>query len=221
MEGIGMKNNIIQSIIFDIKKEIAKKGKASLFVSGGSTPVALFKKLSKTNLAWEKVTISLCDERCVNPKDKNSNANLVKKYLLQHYAKKAKFIPLYLPKMQINHMVKKQANILKSLQPFDMVILGMGDDGHTASLFPNNKKLKEAYAKNNKSILITILPDTAPFKRISLTKNAILSAKNIYLHTKGEKKQNLYNQIIKCNDTYQYPILSILQSDKKIKVFNE
>jgi 6-phosphogluconolactonase len=216
----GMKNNIVNSLIFDLRKIINQKARATLVVSGGSTPVMLFKKLSCTNLAWEKVTITLSDERCVNPKSKHSNANLVKKYLLKYYAKKAKFIPLYLHKTTINRNIKQTTLQLKKLYPFDIIVLGMGEDGHTASLFPNNPKLPLAYSTKNCDILIDITPSTAPFKRISLTKKAIIDTKKIYLYTIGQNKKDIFNNIIKQNDIFTYPVLSILQSDKKVKVFN-
>lgn len=224
MEECGMKNNIYKTILFNLKKAIIKNKKATLVVSGGSTPIELFKKLSQSKLPWDKITITLSDERCVKHTSKNSNENLVKKYLLQHYAKKANFIPFYQDNKSTNLSLLKLSQKLQLLSPFDIIILGMGEDGHTASLFPNNKQLTKAYNKKNKLLCINITPKNAPFNRISLCKKAIITSKNIYIHMIGEKKQNILSSIQKSEDIYTYPILAILKNTsahKKIKVFTK
>lgn len=216
MEGCGMKiNKLKKSIIKDLQKALVKKDTATLVLSGGSTPKQLFTLLSKTNIAWGKVTILLCDERCVNTNHKDSNEKLVKTYLLKNYAKKAKFFPLYENNKQINSLIKQKSLQLKSFKKFDVVILGMGDDGHTASLFPNNKKLVSAYT--TKKACIHITPLIAPYERISLTKKALLNSHHIYLHTNGEEKKEVLQKAKKDGNIYTYPILNFL--DTTIKVY--
>ena len=216
MVGCGMKSkDLKRAIIKDLQKALVQNKKATLVVSGGSTPKSLFQSLRFYNLPWEKITITLCDERCVDPRSNDSNGKLVKKYLLKYRAKKGNFLPLYKPKQKINYQLKQKSKILKSLQKFDVVILGMGDDGHTASLFPNNPKL--SYSFSTKKSLVAIKPDTAPYLRISLTKKALCNTNNIYLHTSGKKKKDVLQKAIKDGNSYNYPILEFL--NHKLKVY--
>ncbi len=205
-----------QSIIDQLQEAIDKKGKASLLVSGGSTPKPLFKKLSATSLAWEKVIVGLCDERWIPISDENSNEHLVKNYLLQGQASKATFIGMYNEELDVQTAEKWCSQKMKeTLFPFDVLVLGMGNDAHTASLFPDNVKLEKAFDLDNEDLCIAIEPSTAPYMRMSLTRSAILSAKNIYLHFEGEEKLAVYGDVITGDDMYKMPIRSILNQDTK------
>ena len=209
------------SILANLQKAINEKGKASLLVSGGSTPKPLFEKLSKTPFAWEKVSVGLCDERWVDTFREESNEHLVKKYLLQKGAAKARFIGMYEKGKDIYTAQKScSLKMQEMLSPFDVIILGMGSDGHTASLFPENEKLEEAFDLKNQNFCIAIEPMTAPFSRMSLTLRAILSAKHIYIHFEGEEKMAVYKEAIAGEDIYTMPIRSVLNQDiKSVEVF--
>ncbi|MDX1808993.1 MAG: 6-phosphogluconolactonase [Sulfurospirillaceae bacterium] len=211
-----LSNNIAR----DLKDAIKRNGQATLMVSGGNTPKPLFEILSRANILWEKVTIGLCDERWVNPTHKDSNEKMVREYLLKHKAKTAKFIGMY-EDIPINEAVDLCSQKIKAeLFPFDVIILGLGSDAHTASLFPNNEKLRDAYTQNLENLCIAIKPQTAPHLRMSLTKLAILSAKNIYLHFEGKTKTAVFQKALSTNDEYNMPILAILnQEEKDIKVY--
>ncbi len=203
-----------QSISEQLQDAIDTHGKASLIVSGGSTPKPLFEKLRLSNIEWEKVSIGLCDERWVSPSDDDSNEKLVKTHLLQDRASKAKFVGMFIDNVQAeNAELECTKKIKETLFPFTVVILGMGGDAHTASLFPNNKKLKEAYDLENEELCISIEPQTAPHMRMSLTRSAILSAKHLYLHFEGKKKLAVYNEALNSKDMYQTPISAILNQD--------
>jgi 6-phosphogluconolactonase len=203
-------------IIQNLQKAIQETGKASLLVSGGSTPKPLFEKLSSYDIAWENVQIALCDERWLDNKHKDSNEKLVRDSLMKNYAIKAKFISMY----QENTLIEEAQEICsaiykKELFPIDVLILGMGSDGHTASLFPNNIKLKEAL-ETNERICICMQPSDAPYDRMSLTKNAILGANNLYLHFEGEEKKAIYKKVIEGASSVDMPIASILNHNNKI-----
>jgi len=230
MEGVGTMSRILhtfpkqnelvemlsKSIVMKLKSGIQKKGKASLIVSGGSTPIALFKTLRDMTLEWEKVSIGLCDERWVPSMHHDSNENLVKTHLLQGKAKKAKFIGMYNNDLEIHKAEKSCTHYINdTLFPFDVVVLGMGKDAHTASLFPDNKKLEQAFNLNNEALCIAIEPVSAPYKRMSLTLWAILSADNIYLHFEGEEKIAVYGKAITGEDIYEMPIRAVLNQDMK------
>ncbi len=208
-------NELSKNIINNLVEAIKINGKASLLVSGGSTPKPLFKKLSTINIAWEKVTIALCDERWVNNNHKDSNERFVKEFLLIEFAKKAKFVSMYQDDVEIEKAQIICSDIYKNeLFPFDVTILGMGSDGHTASLFPNNIKLEESFNDETK-LCICMQPDNAPHKRMSLTKNAILSSNNIYLHFEGEEKKAVYKKVLDGIDKNEMPIASIINQNKK------
>jgi 6-phosphogluconolactonase len=228
MVAVGMKSNIhlhrfsqsdllvaelAASILKNLEEAITAKGKASLLVSGGSTPKKLFEKLSKSDIAWENVTIGLVDERWVDANHDDSNAKLVATHLLQNHASKASFSPMYIENVEaIDAESACEQNMKASLAPFDVIILGMGGDAHTASLFPDNERLEQAYDMNSEKVCIAIEPATAPHMRMSLTLQAILHVKHLYLHIEGEEKLHVFNDALN-GDAYKQPISTILNQD--------
>jgi len=199
-------------IAFDLRESIIANGRATLIVSGGSTPKALFETLRERDIDWEKVTVGLCDERWVDVSHDDSNEKLVKTLLLQGKASKANFVGMYHDK---ESALVCDARVRESLYPFDVVILGMGADGHTASLFPHNPQLEEGFDLENKNLCIMIEPTTAPHTRMSLTRSAILSAKHLYLHFEGEEKLAVYKEALAGEDMYTMPIRAFLHQDQK------
>jgi 6-phosphogluconolactonase len=209
-----------QSILAQLQKAIETKGKASLLVSGGSTPKPLFEKLKQVPLDWEKVTVGLCDERWVPSSHADSNEQFVKELLLQEKASKANFVGMYKVGMDADEAEEVCSQEMRKLQPFDVVILGMGTDAHTASLFPENEKLEEAFELKNQNLCISIEPKTAPHMRMSLTLSAILSAEHLYLHFEGKEKLSVYEKAISGADRHTMPIRSVLNQDiKDIEVY--
>ena len=210
-----------QSIMKDLQEAIEERGKASLIVSGGSTPKPLFQRLSTLPLAWEKVSVGLCDERWIPAFEEDSNEHLVKTYLLQDKASKATFVGMYVEACEADEAVQKCSQKIKErLFPFDVLVLGMGADAHTASLFPHNVKLGQAFDLEREALCIAIEPTTAPYMRMSLTRKALLSAQHIYLHFEGKEKQAVYAEVIAGDDSYAMPIRTVLnQNDKQVKVY--
>jgi len=209
-----------QSILAQLQEAISTKGKASLLVSGGSTPKPLFEKLKQASLEWEKVTIGLCDERWVPSSHADSNAQFVKEFLMQDKAGKASFVGMYKEGRDAHEAEEVCSQDMQKLLPFDVVILGMGGDAHTASLFPENEKLEEAFDLKNKKLCISIEPKTAPHMRMSLTLSAILSAEHLYLHFEGKEKLSVYEEAISGEDRHTMPIRSVLnQNIKDIEVY--
>ena len=208
-------DTLSSKIIDNLQEAIQNKGRASLLVSGGSTPKPLFEKLSSFDIPWDKVKIALCDERWIDKNHKDSNEKLVRDSFLVNFAAKAQFISMCQEYLDIEDAQDVCSDIYeKELFPFDVLILGMGNDGHTASLFPNNIKLKEAL-ETTKGFCICMKPDTAPYERMSLTKTAILSATNIYLHFEGVEKQNVYKKVLEGASSNDMPVSAILNQDKK------
>lgn len=210
-----------QQIAKDLREAIDRNAKASLLVSGGSTPKPLFEMLRRIDLPWENVHVGLCDERWVPAAHEDSNELFVKTHLLQEHAAKAHFVGMYREGLSSKEAQQQCTETLREeLYPFDVVVLGMGTDGHTASLFPNNEKLEKAFDLNNNELCIAIEPTTAPHQRMSLTRSAILSAKNIYLHFEGKEKLALYQEVLRGGDMSTLPVRAILQQEiTDVKVY--
>jgi 6-phosphogluconolactonase len=134
---------LAKSISQILSDAIKQKGKASIAVSGGSTPKGLFSILSQSDIDWSRVTVTLADERWVTLDSNDSNTRLVHENLLQNKAAAAKFFHLKQGE-EFSEETLNDLNIAANttLLPLDVLILGMGEDGHTASLFPCSKQIK-------------------------------------------------------------------------------
>ncbi len=194
----------------DINKMLRKKDMVTLAVSGGHTPKALFNILSKQPLDWSRIIIMLADERVVSSEHQASNAKLVYDYLLQNAAKKAVFYS-YLDKNAIGDEKALQQYARRRFTLPDIVILGMGEDGHTASIFPESPQF-DALIKAPEGIMLTD-PKTAPYLRLSLTLSAILAAKTIYLEIGGYHKNEILQQA-KQEKNPQWPISYVLNQQQ-------
>ncbi|NQZ82248.1 MAG: 6-phosphogluconolactonase [Colwellia sp.] len=196
-----------------LSKAIAVRGKASIAVSGGSTPKGFFKALSQIDLPWKNVTITLADERWVDINDEASNTRLVHENLLQNKAKQANFFHLKQGEELCTETLSDLNLAAKtSLLPLDVLILGMGEDGHTASLFPCSEQIEQALSLDNKDALMKVLPKTAPHQRITFTYSHLIQSDNIFLHVVGEGKQRVLAQADAGNELLEMPIRAFLQN---------
>jgi len=217
-------SKLVTTITGLLKNGISRNGRASLAVSGGSTPVQLFETLSTADLPWENVDICLVDERWVEPDDSDSNEHLVRTHLLQGKAAKAHFTGMKnSAKTASQGEAECSAQLEKVHRPFDVLLLGMGGDGHTASLFPGAIRLPEATDMDSARICLGIAPVTAPHERMTLTLPEILSSKQIILHITGENKKDVLQQaMMQDGSVEEMPIRFILQAhkEKQNKNFN-
>jgi len=204
-----------------LRAGIRTRGQASLVVSGGSTPVPFFVALSELALAWEKVTITLADERWVDPVDADSNERLVRLHLLQNRAAAANFVGLKTGAPTAVQGEKECAARLALVpRPFDALILGLGNDGHTASLFPQAERLGEALAPDSGRLCLAITPPVAPHERMTLTLPALLQSRRIILHLAGPDKRAVYEQALTKGPVAQMPIRAVLgQTTVPVTVF--
>ena len=202
-------------IVKALQQAINNKGHASIAVSGGKTPIPLFKLLSQQDLDWHNVFITLVDDRWVDDTDDASNEKLVLTYLLQNKAKLANFVGLKNSCDNPFDGAEITDKILNKIpMPFDVLILGMGEDGHTASLFPGAANLMAGLDMKSGRKVVGMTPLTAPLDRITLTLPTILDSQNIYLHLVGESKMQVLEQAEKGDDINQMPIRAILQQNK-------
>jgi 6-phosphogluconolactonase len=204
-----------------LNQGITQNDRASLAVSGGSTPVQLFECLSAMNLPWQKVDILLVDERWVSPIDLDSNEHLVKKHLLQNRAKAANFTGMWNSAKTASEGEEKCGTQLQKIhRPFDVLILGMGGDGHTASLFPGAAKLPLATDMDSGKICMGIAPISAPHERMTLTLPVILESKQIFLHITGQNKKDVLEKALGDGPVEEMPIRFILQNQAQKQTMN-
>ena len=208
-------HRMVELIVHLLGDSISHRGRASLVVSGGTTPVALFEVLSGADLTWEKVVISLADERWVDTGSPDSNEHLVRTHLLKNKAAAARFIGLKTPDGTAGAGEAACARrILQIPAPFDLLLLGMGDDGHTASLFPGATVLPEALNMTSDRICMAVSPPAASHDRMTLTLPALLNSRRIFMHIVGEKKRQVYETAIAGELPEEMPIRAILGQKK-------
>lgn len=198
-----------EEIANKLQQGIDENGSATLLVSGGNTPRPMFAQLSEKNIQWEKVNIALVDDRWVELSDSASNEQMVNEALIINKATSANFVGMKTDEQDAFKAVEQvEANLAHLNQPFDVVILGMGEDGHTASIFPCCAQLDEALS--TEETLMATQPTTAPHQRMTFTKSALLKSKQLYLHLVGESKETVLNQVAAGSDEREAPIRAFL-----------
>lgn len=193
-----------------LRQAIARQGFACLAVSGGKTPEPLFVQLSLQNIPWEKVRMTLVDERWVDPNTPDSNEFLLKRSLLQNHAAKAVFTSLYAPTQTVQEALAEIEERLVRFPLFDVVILGMGTDGHTASLFPCSEQINKAMSDTTQANVMALQPETAAYPRISLTKQRLLQSRVIFIHIVGEHKKAVLQRAMEETDELAMPVRAFL-----------
>ena len=205
-----------------LREGIAARGKALLAVSGGSTPKHFFEQLSRQKLDWSKVSVTLVDERWVPESSDRSNARLVKSTLLQHEASVAQFVPLYAnaptPEAGLPAVKTRVASLPL---PFDVVVLGMGGDGHTASFFPGGDRLSEALDLKSGLLVVPMRAKGAEEPRITFSLPALLDTRALYLHIEGDSKRELLNEArLGTGKGIHYPVHAVLiQQQTPVSVY--
>ena len=199
-----------------LRRGLAERGHAVLAVSGGSTPKGFFDRLSREKLDWAKVQVTLVDERWVADTDERSNARLVQTTLLQHAAAAARFVPLYTgDATPETGLATADARIDALALPFDAVVLGMGDDGHTASFFPGGDHLVEALDLDGRARVLPMRAPGAGEPRITLSLPTLLETRALYLLVAGEKKRDLLADARLGLDAAQhYPVRAVLTQQR-------
>ena len=191
--------------------DIVEYGSAILVVSGGRTPQGFFRILSDANIDWSRVTITLADERWVDTQHEDSNEHLVRGSLCVNRAAAAEFISLKNSAATANEGQSTASEILQQLGAFSLVLLGMGEDGHTASLFPGAKSLTLGLDLESGLGCLAVKPLAAPHERLSLTLPRLLDSRKIIIHLVGSAKAQTLARVQSGKDIYEYPVRAILQ----------
>ena len=192
------------------------RGRAFLSVGGGRFPKPFFQKLSSRSVPWEKVSVVLGDERWVSPDDEASNEKLVKDNLLSGDASRAHFVGLKTIHQDPREGLEEIEHRLKSLpELLDVTILGMGEDGHTASLFPSAspEELEQALVPADAEQAALMNPSVSDVPRISLTLPRLRASRWIVVAAPGEGKLTTFNQAMAGDDVRLMPVRAILRQE--------
>jgi 6-phosphogluconolactonase len=200
-----------------LRSALETYGQASLVVSGGRSPVPFFERLSRETLDWARVQISLADERWVAVEHAASNEGLVRRHLLQGPAAAASFLGLYHPAPSLDEAALLADRALAALQqPIDVLVLGMGDDGHTASLFPASPRLSEALESESHRRCLPMQAPVEPRERLTLTLPLLASARLPLLAIQGAAKLETLRLALAGENIAAMPIRAFLHSPLEI-----
>ena len=207
-----LSQQLAAGIAADLAAAIEARGRASLVVSGGRSPVKLFECLRTLAIDWSRVCVALADERWVDPSDPASNERLVRDELLKDAAAAARFTGLK------NECATPElgAGLAWSTfngvpRPFDVLVLGMGDDGHTASLFPDSPNLQLGLDEAAAAGCIGMRSPVAPEARLSLNLPALLDSRRIVILITGESKWRTYIAAAQAGAVERMPVRAVLR----------
>lgn len=196
-----------------LDERLQSPGRASLAVSGGRTPVAFLELLSCKPIDWARVDVVLVDERCVDESDPASNTRLVKQYLFRGEAAKARYVPLWRDGVSVSDGCRLAEQAMDLMEwPLTALVLGMGNDGHTASLFPDAPELYEALDCGRPARVVALTPPSQPTTRLSLTLRALGGARYKALQLKGtDKLETLKQACARLDEVAEMPIRLFLK----------
>ena len=195
---------------------ITSRGTAILAVSGGKSPIRLFEMLRTQSIAWDRVTICLVDERWVPPDHARSNEKLVRDCLMQGNASPATFISVYnagsTPVEAAAALSAMFSDAAPLSSPVDVAILGMGDDGHTASWFPRSRELGHCFS--SRQAYAAVSAEEGRDARVTMTLSALTKARKIILCLEGDVKRAVLAKAAESSDKEsmtQYPVSAVLR----------
>jgi 6-phosphogluconolactonase len=210
---------LAQALAADVAQTLARaidaRGGASLIVSGGKTPVKFFEQIRAQPIEWRRVCIALADERWVDPSDPGSNEKMVREVLLKDRAAQARFAGLKnaAPSPDLG-AVSAWETFARIPRPFDVTLLGMGDDGHTASLFPGSPNLSIALAASAAAGCVGMWSPSAPHPRLSLNLSALLDSRRILILIEGEGKLSTYEAAGGAGPAEEMPVRAVLRQSR-------
>lgn len=196
----------LQACVGALEGAVASRGRAFCALSGGSTPVPLYEAMSRASLPWEKVCVTLADERLAPEGSGGRNDELLDRHLLKDRAAAAHLVPL-----------AREGSLPEIQFPLDLAVLGMGTDGHTASLFPEGAGLDAAlHGEPHQVFEVTpkALPKDAPWSRLTLTPKALAHAGTVLLLVTGQEKRRVLEEALAGDDARTMPVRAILHAEE-------
>lgn len=220
-DGAALAEALADDVAASLKRAVAARGTAALAVSGGRTPARFFAALAARPLPWKDIVVTLVDERWVDETSPRSNAALVRQALLAGPAAAARFVPLYNgAETPLTGLAALEKTVAALPQPFAAVILGMGDDGHTASFFPGGDTLGAAIDPDCCERVMPIDAPGAGEPRITFTLPALLGTDLLAIHIEGEGKAAVLRQAQADGPVEDMPVRAVLrQRDVPVTIY--
>lgn len=204
-------------------ERVLANGRAAFAGPGGSTPSPVYARLAQADIGWSNIAVTLVDERYVPESSPESNARLIRDVLLQDKAAAATFIPLYTPEVTVDRAAAVAAHALSSATGgrFDAVLLGMGEDGHICSMFPNSPTLKTLLTPTLKPTVLGVphgRDGSAPtLERISINLPWLMQAERVILGLKGAAKREVFEMEAEGDPAIQ-PIAALIANKVPLEV---
>lgn len=196
-----------------LSKAVAENGRATIAVSGGRTPARFFDRLSRCKLAWDKVTVTLVDERFVPTASPRSNARLVARHLLQNEAARASFVGLYEDAKTAEEAASKASIVFAGVPaPLDVAVLGMGGDRHTASFFPDAATIETLLSPEDGPAVRPVQAPSAGEPRLTLSMKRLAEARFLALHIEGDDKKMTLEEALAVPPGPASPIGAVLDA---------
>jgi 6-phosphogluconolactonase len=214
-------NRLASRVAGKLREAMKARGKASLALSGGRTPEAFLRELSRQSLPWEKLTVTLVDERFVPPHAVRSNEGLIREHLLQGPAACAAFFGLWSNAASVEQAAMAAAERLTALPlPMDMAILGMGTDGHTASFFPDAGNLDQLLDPTSQATVLPVYAPSAGEPRLTFSLARLAEARFVALHIEGSAKRDVLKRALAAGETPSLPVETIFRHAKSpVEIF--
>ncbi|NBQ68352.1 MAG: 6-phosphogluconolactonase [Nitrosomonadaceae bacterium] len=189
-----------------LRDTLSRKPQATLVVPGGNTPRHYLSALAKCQLPWDRITVTLSDERWVDVNDAQSNEHLVKQHLMNHLPVNTPFVGLKTHHGNPFDAIETIHQRLDKLPlPLSLTVLGLGEDGHIASLFPGmNPNLTDTHH------CVAVAPPVAPSLRVSLSLKLLAESEQIVLVVTGESKRRLLDRVSKNPDS-KLPVVWLMR----------
>ncbi|MZR12946.1 6-phosphogluconolactonase [Maritimibacter sp. DP07] len=205
-----MMMDLADLIASELRRALSQDDRASLAVPGGSTPGPIFDTLSAVHLDWDRVDVMLTDERWVPEDSDRSNTRLLKTRLFRDRAEAAHLVPLYGDTKTPEESLDRLSEGVEAALPLSVVLLGMGTDMHTASLFPGADRLDEALSARAPA-LVAMRADGAPEPRVTLSARVLNDAMSKHLVITGAAKREALERAAKTKDAHAAPVRSVLK----------
>ena len=208
------------AVVSALETGVRLNGTASLAATGGRSPGPVYDLLALAPLDWARVRVTLTDERWVDPSSPDSNARLVRERLLRHRAAEAVFHPLRDGESDPETAARHASALFHSWPPLDAVMLGMGEDGHVASLFPGSPALDRGLDPAAPACIAVPAGEGRPplQPRLSLTIRGLTTAGLVVILTSGAAKRAVLDQALQGGDPSELPVRAVLQSARAVRI---
>ncbi len=210
-------SDLSEIVARELSEVLDTKERATLAVPGGTTPGPFLRALSRAELDWPRIRVMLTDERFVPESSERSNTRLIRKTLLQNRAADAPFVPFYARADQPEDVLDGLTGAVETALPLDVCVLGMGEDMHTASLFPGADRLEEALSSDAPALIPMRAPG-APEPRMTLSAPVLRDAANLHLLITGEAKKTALGTALQDGPVADAPVRAILTAPNPVTI---